>query len=234
MALDAAEDVVYFRIGKEEADRYLDKEVEIKGNFGPRNMGAGPSGLAKMNLETGETEHVISVPFQVGHIQANPWEPGEIVFCWETGGKSPQRTWTVRADGTGLRPLYPESPYEWVTHEAVITRDEVAMAIMGHRKIGMEDAETIAAGSTRNPGQEKEWGPSGVRANAICPGFVQTRFSRVLWQDEAMMERLNASLPLGRIGQPEEMAGLAVFLASEAASYCTGGVFLADGGYMLM
>ena len=80
----------------------------------------------------------------------------------------------------------------------------------------------------------KEWGPSGVRANAICPGFVQTRFSRVLWQDEAMMERLNTGLPLGRIGQPEEMAGLAVFLASEAASYCTGGVFLADGGYMLM
>ena len=175
MALDAAENVVYFRIGKEEAARYLDKEVEIEGNFGPRNMGAGPSGLAKMNLETGETEHVISVPFQVGHIQANPWEPGEIVFCWETGGKSPQRTWTVRADGTGLRPLYPESPYEWVTHEAVITRDEVAMAIMGHRKIGMEDAETIAAGSTRHPGQEKEWGPSGTREKPTGLAVVNLR-----------------------------------------------------------
>ncbi len=80
----------------------------------------------------------------------------------------------------------------------------------------------------------REWGPDGVRANALCPGFVQTKFSRVLWQDEAAMDDLNARLPLGRIGQPEEMAGLAVFLASEASSYCTGGVFLADGGYRVM
>ena len=80
----------------------------------------------------------------------------------------------------------------------------------------------------------KEWGPHGVRANAICPGFVQTKFSRVLWQNEAVMDALTARLPLGRIGQPEEMAGLAVFLASEASSYCTGGVFLADGGYRVM
>lgn len=80
----------------------------------------------------------------------------------------------------------------------------------------------------------KEWGPDGVRANAICPGFVQTKFSRVLWQNEAVMAALTARLPLGRIGQPEEMAGLAVFLASEASSYCTGGVFLADGGYGVM
>jgi NAD(P)-dependent dehydrogenase (short-subunit alcohol dehydrogenase family) len=80
----------------------------------------------------------------------------------------------------------------------------------------------------------KEWGGDGVRANAICPGFIQTKFSRVLWQNEAMMEMLNTRLPLGRIGQPEEMAGLAVFLASDAASYCTGGVYLADGGYMLI
>ena len=80
----------------------------------------------------------------------------------------------------------------------------------------------------------KEWGVDGVRVNAICPGFIQTKFSKVLWQNEAMMDELNTRLPLGRIGQPEEMAGLAVFLASDAASYCTGGVYLADGGYMLI
>ncbi len=80
----------------------------------------------------------------------------------------------------------------------------------------------------------KEWGADGVRANAICPGFIQTKFSSVLWQNEAVMDDLTTRLPLGRIGQPEEMAGLAVFLASDAASYCTGGVFLADGGYMLI
>ncbi len=80
----------------------------------------------------------------------------------------------------------------------------------------------------------KEWGPDGVRANAICPGFVQTKFSRVMWENDALLGELETRLPLGRIGQAEEMAGLAVFLASDAASYCTGGVFLADGGYMLI
>ena len=80
----------------------------------------------------------------------------------------------------------------------------------------------------------KEWGPDGVRANAICPGFIQTKFSRVMWQNDALLNELETRLPLGRIGQAEEMAGLAVFLASDAASYCTGGVYLADGGYMLI
>ena len=86
----------------------------------PAEIGAGPSGLGMMNIKTGETKFVVAVPFQVGHIQANPWMPGEIVFCWETGGKAPQRTWTVMSDGSGLRPLYPESEYEWVTHESII------------------------------------------------------------------------------------------------------------------
>jgi oligogalacturonide lyase len=165
MALDGAEDWAYFRVGRDEAARHLPAGTKIEGNFGPRNMGAGPSGIAAMNIKTGEIKHVISVPFQVGHIQTNPWVPGEIVFCWETGGKSPQRTWTVMSDGTGLRPLYPESEYEWVTHEAVITRDDVAMAIMGHRKIPGTEKQ-VAPGtpvSGANPGQETAWGPSGTR-----------------------------------------------------------------------
>ena len=68
-------------------------------------------------------------------MQTNPWMPGEIVFCWETGGKAPQRTWTVMADGTGLRPLYPEAPYEWITHEAVISKDEVAIAMCDNGRL---------------------------------------------------------------------------------------------------
>jgi oligogalacturonide lyase len=105
MALDADETRAYFRIGREEAARHLAPGTKLEKSFGPRNMGAGPSGIAMMNIKTGITKHVISVPFQVGHIQTNPWVPGEIIFCWETGGKSPQRTWTVLADGSGLRPL---------------------------------------------------------------------------------------------------------------------------------
>jgi oligogalacturonide lyase len=171
MALDGDEEVVYFRIGREEAAKHLPDGTKIESNFGPRNMGAGPSGIGKMNLRTGECGIVTSVPFQIGHIQANPWVPGEIVFCWETGGKAPQRTWTVMSDGTGLRPLYPESEYEWITHEAIISKDEVAFAIMGHRKIGTPQmpADPI------NPGQEVGWGPSGTREKPTGLGIVNLR-----------------------------------------------------------
>ncbi|WP_276484044.1 hypothetical protein [Paraflavitalea pollutisoli] len=166
MALDANEEWVYFRIGKEAAAKQLPANTKIEPSYGPRKMGAGPSGIARMNINTGEIKHVISVPFQVGHIQANLWNTNEIVFCWETGGKSPQRTWTVMADGSGLRPLYPEAPYEWVTHEAVIGKDEVAIAIMGHRKIPGTNTRTDAPATGvggANPGQEADWGPSGTR-----------------------------------------------------------------------
>lgn len=174
MALDADEDWVYFRIGREEAARRLPTDVKIEKNFGPRNMGAGPSGIAAMNIHSGKVKHVIAVPFQVGHIQTNPWVEGEIVFCWETGGKSPQRTWTVQADGSGLRPLYPESDYEWVTHEAVITKDEVALAIMGHRKIqGVDTTGTVVSGA--NPGQEAAWGPAGTREKPTGLAIVNLR-----------------------------------------------------------
>ncbi len=81
--------------------------------------------------------------------------------------------------------------------------------------------------------QAKEWGPHKIRVNAICPGLIQTKFSAAIWKNEAILEQVEKHLPLGRMAQPEEMAGLAVFLASPAASYCTGGVYTADGGHML-
>ena len=174
MALDANEDYVYFRVGKTEAAKHLPANAKIENNFGPRNMGAGPAGLMSMNVNTGELKYIVSVPFQIGHVQTNPWVPGEIVFCWETGGKSPQRTWTVMADGKGLRPLYPEADYEWVTHESVITKDEVAIAIMGHRKIGGIDSTGTAVGGA-NPGQDAAWGPSGTREKPTGLGIVNLR-----------------------------------------------------------
>lgn len=182
MALDGDENWVYFRAGREEAAKHLAPGTKIESSFGPRNMGAGPSGLAAMNVHTGEIKYVVSVPFQVGHIQTNPWVPGEIVFCWETGGKSPQRTWTVQSDGTGLRPLYPESEYEWVTHEAVIGKDEVAIAIMGHRRIpGTNKAMEPATGvGGANPGQETAWGPSGTREKPTGLGIVNLRTREML------------------------------------------------------
>lgn len=160
VALDPTENFVYFRVGnKELAALHLAPGTKAAEIFGPRGMGAGPTGLASMNLKTGEVKFITAVPFQIGHVQTNPWIPGEIVFCWETGGKAPQRTWTVMADGSGLRPLYPEAPYEWVTHEAVITRDEVAFAVMGHRRPGLTD----------------DWGSSGTREHPTGLGIVNLR-----------------------------------------------------------
>lgn len=95
-------------------------------------MGKGPGGIRKIDLTTGEISKVIDVDFRMGHVQTNPWVPGEIIYCHETTGDGPQRMWTVRADGSGNRPLYVETPDEWITHETVAGRDEVMFNIMGH------------------------------------------------------------------------------------------------------
>ncbi|MFT7723176.1 MAG: hypothetical protein QM788_10145 [Roseateles sp.] len=182
-ALDADGQWFYFRIqGKAYAGARLPAGTRVEPPFGPRGMGAGPHAIGKVNVQTGEFRHVVSVPFQIGHIQSNLWMPGELVFSWETGGKSPQRTWTVRGDGSGLRPLYPEAPYEWVTHEAIIGRDEVALAIMGHRAIpGVADpgrpAGTAVEGA--NPGQDDAWGNTGTREKPTGLAIVNLRTREV-------------------------------------------------------
>lgn len=81
--------------------------------------------------------------------------------------------------------------------------------------------------------QAREWGKTGIRSNVICPGLIKTKFSTALWTNESILKQVERMLPAGRIAQPDEMAGLAVFLASEASSYCTGGVYVADGGHLV-
>ena len=95
-------------------------------------LGKGPGGIRSIDLKTGEIKTVIDVDFRMGHVQTNPWVPGEIIYCHETTGDGPQRMWTVHGDGSGNRPLYVETPDEWVTHETVSAPDEVMFAIMGH------------------------------------------------------------------------------------------------------
>jgi dehydrogenase/reductase SDR family protein 4 len=75
-----------------------------------------------------------------------------------------------------------------------------------------------------------EWGPKGVRVNAIAPGLVKTEFARALWEDEKRRtERLQAT-PLRRLGEPRDIGGIAVFLASDAGAFVTGQCIVADGG----
>jgi NAD(P)-dependent dehydrogenase (short-subunit alcohol dehydrogenase family) len=76
----------------------------------------------------------------------------------------------------------------------------------------------------------KEWGRDNIRVNAICPGLIQTKFSQALWQNEEILKRFLKATPLNRMGQPDEIGALALFLASDFSAYCTGTVFTADGG----
>ena len=82
--------------------------------------------------------------------------------------------------------------------------------------------------------QAKEWGKYGIRSNAICPGLIKTKFSSALWQNEKLKKQIEKHLPAGRVAEPIEMSGLAVYLSSSAGSYTTGGIYTADGGHMTM
>ena len=75
-----------------------------------------------------------------------------------------------------------------------------------------------------------EYGPHNIRVNCIAPGLVKTDFARALWEDEAMLAKRNSATPLRRIGEPDEIAGAAVFLASRAGSFMTGQTLVIDGG----
>lgn len=75
-----------------------------------------------------------------------------------------------------------------------------------------------------------EWGDSGVRVNCIAPGLIRTDFSRTLWQDASLLETFTRGTALKRIGEPDEIAGAAVFLASAAGAFMTGQTLVIDGG----
>ena len=77
----------------------------------------------------------------------------------------------------------------------------------------------------------QDWGEDNIRVNAICPGLIKTKFSQALWSDDKILNRFLRHIPLGRAGTADDVAGLAVFLASDAAAYCSGGIYSVDGGY---
>ena len=75
-----------------------------------------------------------------------------------------------------------------------------------------------------------EYGPYNVRVNCIAPGLIKTDFARALWEDAEGLKQRTATTPLRRIGEPDEIAGAAVFLASQAGSFVTGQTIVVDGG----
>lgn len=76
----------------------------------------------------------------------------------------------------------------------------------------------------------REWGADQIRANVICPGLIKTKFSEALWNNDMVMQQVMARQPVKELGQPEDIAHLALLLAADAGRFCTGAVFTADGG----
>lgn len=113
MGLDADENAVYFS-DKIEDDLYA---------------------IYKLDFKSGKTTKLVEVPFWVGHLQANPYKTGEIMYCWETRGDSPQRMWYLSVDKNGVvnnRPIYKERDNDWVTHEVFMGPDRILFHLMGH------------------------------------------------------------------------------------------------------
>jgi dehydrogenase/reductase SDR family protein 4 len=79
-----------------------------------------------------------------------------------------------------------------------------------------------------------EWGPKNVRVNAIAPGLIKTEFARALWEDQKRAAERVEATPLRRLGEPRDIGGIAVFLASDAAAFITGQVIVADGGVTIL
>ena len=75
-----------------------------------------------------------------------------------------------------------------------------------------------------------EYGPHNVRVNCIAPGLIKTDFAKALWEDPAALKLRTDATPLRRIGEPDEIAGAAIFLASQAGSFVTGQSLVVDGG----
>ena len=105
------------------------------------------------------------------------------------------------------------------------TQGILASPLMG--VYGMTKAAAISLAKTL----AVELGPSGIRANAIAPGLIETRFAGALTSNDDIMKRYLERTPIKRVGQPDDIAGAVLFLASDASSYLTGQTIVIDGGY---
>jgi NAD(P)-dependent dehydrogenase (short-subunit alcohol dehydrogenase family) len=115
---------------------------------------------------------------------------------------------------------------------AVILVSSIA-GLKGHGNLGVY-ALSKAADMQLARNLAVEWGRSNIRVNTIAPGLVRTDMARALWEDPDRLAQALESYPLGRIGEPQDIAGAAVFLASKAGNFMTGQTLVIDGGTTVM
>jgi NAD(P)-dependent dehydrogenase (short-subunit alcohol dehydrogenase family) len=99
----------------------------------------------------------------------------------------------------------------------------------------MQGIYSITKGAVLNMTKSfaRECGPEGIRCNAILPGLIRTKFAGALLADQQQLEHYVGSNPLRRVGEPQDLAGAAVFLASDASAYVTGEFLVVDGGFLI-
>jgi len=113
-------------------------------------------------------------------------------------------------------------------HGAIVNVASVHAFASGPRMAPYAVAKAGMVAMTRS--MAIELGPIGIRCNSVAPGFIAVERNRHVWTDPTIRSRLLESIPLGRLGVPEDVAGAAVFLASEAAGFITGACLVIDGG----
>jgi oligogalacturonide lyase len=139
--------------------------------------------LAALDLEHGTWHRVIELDFRIGHVQANPFTSGVIMFCHETGGDAPQRMWVVNGDGSGLKPFYKETYSEWVTHEVWWGADRAIFTVWPYdeertrKPHGILSAD-LATGTPRIHTQYPAWHTHG---SPDLKWAVGDDFDRNLW-----------------------------------------------------
>jgi NAD(P)-dependent dehydrogenase (short-subunit alcohol dehydrogenase family) len=133
-----------------------------------------------------------------------------------------------------------KGPFELCKHAYPVLKDRGGGSIINISSIGGVTPEKFigiysvskAAIISLTRAMAQDWGSDNIRVNAICPGLIKTKFSEALWKNDDILNRFLKKIPLDRAGEPDDIAGLGVFLASDAGAYCSGGVYLVDGGYL--
>jgi NAD(P)-dependent dehydrogenase (short-subunit alcohol dehydrogenase family) len=191
---------------------------------------------------------VIAIPGNTGDVDARKYLLNETVRAFGT--------LDILVNNAAVNPVYgpltecDERAFDKIIQVNLKAPFELAKLAYPHLKARSGSSViniSSIAGSTPDPGlaiysvskaalnmltlaMAREWGPDGIRVNAICPGLVKTKLAQGLWENEKWLNSFLRHTPLGRMATPDEIARVALFLASEDSSYCTGALITADGG----